>query len=172
MSRLCAQCELRCETANERWLNSWHPSRIHHFNTQTWARQHELRCERTKPWFFFFCYSRQHSGVIVTRRCCSCSCVDSYQIWLFRFGDVSNTLSVKHQKLKAGKWKVGGYETGIIIKANLCIAFCTPGKTVPRHLYCVFWWISTESRVIFAFKHLICEQYCGLASSLSGLILH
>lgn len=49
-----------------------------------------------------------------------------------------NKLSMKHQKLKAGKWNLGGYETGITIKANLGVAFCTRGKTVPEHLYCVF----------------------------------
>lgn len=31
----------------------------------------------------------------------------SIRVGLFRFGDVSNKLSVKHQKLKAGKWKPG-----------------------------------------------------------------
>lgn len=45
-------------------------------------------------------------------------------------GDAGNELSVKeHQKLKAGKWKAGGYETGITIKDNLCVTFRTPGKS-------------------------------------------
>lgn len=56
----------------------------------------------------------------------------------FVFGVVSNKLSMKHQKLKAGKWKLGGYETGITIKANLSFTFCTPGKNVPEQVHCVF----------------------------------
>lgn len=71
----------------------------------------------------------------------------------------------KHQQLKAEKWKRGGYETGIIIKANLRIAFCTPGKTVSQHRYCVN--VYREHRVIFAFEHLICEQNCRWAFPLT-----
>lgn len=80
----------------------------------------------------------------------------------FVFGVVSNKLSMKHQKLKAGKWKLGGYETGITIKANLSFTFCTPGKNVPEQVHCVFWY--WEQRRILALEHFICKQYYRLTS--------
>lgn len=67
----------------------------------------------------------------------------------------------KHQKLGAAKWKLGGHETRITIKDNLCVTFCTSGKSI---CICVLMNLCRQRRVIFAFSRLICGQCCQFVS--------
>lgn len=91
-------------------------------NTSTRAHRRELKCMCTKPCWL--------SKLLLCADVALVRTPIPIALDYSGCGDVGNELSVKeHQKLKAGKWKAGGYETGITIKDNLCVTFRTPGKS-------------------------------------------